>query len=195
MKLRFLFSDFILLHSVLFGQTIKRINGSTLYSDSLTLKIRHLMDVAKVSGVGVSVFNNNQPVYSKTFGLSDVQNKIPLKRNSEMYACSFAKTIFAYIAMQFVQDKLINLDKPLVNYLPKDLVDYKIAGWRRVYEDLKGDDRYKKITARMCLTHTTGFPNWRWFEEDKKMKFKFDPGTRYSYSGEGLYLLQFVIEQ
>ena len=30
---------------------------------------------------------------------------------------------------------------------------------------------------------------------DKKIKFKFDPGTRYSYSGEGLYLLQFVIEQ
>ena len=41
----------------------------------------------------------------------------------------------------------------------------------------------------------TGFPNWRWFEADKKIKFKFDPGTRYSYSGEGLYLLQFVIEQ
>ena len=47
----------------------------------------------------------------------------------------------------------------------------------------------------MCLTHTTGFPNWRWFEADKKLKIKFDPGTRYAYSGEGLYLLQFVIEQ
>jgi len=47
----------------------------------------------------------------------------------------------------------------------------------------------------MCLTHTTGFPNWRWFEADGKLKFRFEPGTRYSYSGEGLYLLQFVIEQ
>jgi len=47
----------------------------------------------------------------------------------------------------------------------------------------------------ICLSHTTGLPNWRWFEPDKKLKIKFDPGTRYSYSGEGIYLLQFVIEQ
>ena len=97
--------------------------------------------------------------------------------------------------MQFVQEKVIDLDKPLVEYLTKPLPEYKINGWRKGYQDLKDDDRYKKITARMCLTHTTGFPNWRWFEADKKIKFKFDPGTRYSYSGEGLYLLQFVIEQ
>jgi CubicO group peptidase (beta-lactamase class C family) len=97
--------------------------------------------------------------------------------------------------MQFVQEKVIDLDKPLVEYLNKPLTEYNIPGWRRGYQDLKNDDRYKKITARMCLTHTTGFPNWRWFETDKKLKFKFDPGTRYSYSGEGLYLLQFVIEQ
>lgn len=45
------------------------------------------------------------------------------------------------------------------------------------------------------MTHTTGFPNWRWFEADTKLKIKFEPGSRYSYSGEGLYLLQFVIEQ
>ncbi|RYZ17880.1 MAG: class A beta-lactamase-related serine hydrolase, partial [Chitinophagaceae bacterium] len=44
-------------------------------------------------------------------------------------------------------------------------------------------------------THTTGFPNWRWFEPDRKLKFRFDPGTRYAYSGEGIYLLQFVLEQ
>lgn len=97
--------------------------------------------------------------------------------------------------MQFVQEKVIDLDKPLVEYLSKPLPDYKIKGWRRGYHDLVNDERYKKITARMCLTHSTGFPNWRWFEPDKKLKIKFEPGSRYSYSGEGLYLLQFVIEQ
>jgi serine-type D-Ala-D-Ala carboxypeptidase/endopeptidase len=97
--------------------------------------------------------------------------------------------------MQYIQEKVIYLDKPLVDYLTKPLPDYKINGFRRGYQDLKDDKRYEKITARMCLTHTTGFPNWRWFESDKKLKIKFEPGTRYSYSGEGLYLLQFVIEQ
>jgi CubicO group peptidase (beta-lactamase class C family) len=97
--------------------------------------------------------------------------------------------------MQLVQENVIQLDKPLQEYLSKPLPDYIIPGWNRGYKDLSNDDRYKKITARMCLDHSTGFPNWRWFESDKKLKIRFDPGSKYSYSGEGIYLLQFVIEQ
>src|SRR5690606_22085984 len=71
--------------------------------------------------------------------------------------------------------------------------------WRG-YHDLKGNTRYKAITARMCLAHTTGFPNWRFLTEKGydakgKLYFQFEPGTRYSYSGEGMSLLQFVLEQ
>lgn len=195
MKFTVLSALLILIQHTIIGQTIKRIDGTNLQADSLTNKIERLMQAANVSGVSISIYNENEPVYSKTFGLADVKRKVSLEQNSEMYACSFAKTVFAYIAMQFIQEKIIDLDKPLVEYLTKDLTDYKIDGWNRGYQDLKGDDRYKRITARMCLTHTTGFPNWRWFESDRKLKFKFDPGTRYSYSGEGLYLLQFVLEQ
>lgn len=178
-----------------FGQYINRIDGSKINVDSLNAKILYLTKTANVSGTAISIFNNNKPVFSRTYGLANVQKNIPLQPSSVMYGASLAKMVFAYIAMQFVQEKVIDLDKPLVEYLNKPLPDYKINGWNRGYQDLKNDDRYKKITARMCLTHTTGFPNWRWFEADKKLKFKFDPGTRYSYSGEGLYLLQFVIEQ
>lgn len=153
------------------------------------------MNDANVSGMAVAVFNDNKPVFAKTFGLANIPEKIPFKSSSVMYAASFAKMVFAYVVMQCVDEKLIDLDKPLVDYLSKPLPDYKINGWKRGYHDLKDDERYKKITARMCLTHTTGFPNWRWFEPDGKLKFRFDPGTRYSYSGEGLYLLQFVLEQ
>lgn len=191
----FLATILVSFSTIAFGQTLKRIDGSKLTVDSLKTKIEYLMETANVSGVAISIFNGNKPVFSKTFGLADVQKNIPFQQSSVMYGASFAKTVFAYIAMQFVQEKIIDLDKPLVEYLAKPLPDYKINGWRKGYQDLKDDDRYKKITARMCLTHTTGFPNWRWFEADKKLKFKFDPGTRYSYSGEGLYLLQFVIEQ
>lgn len=181
--------------TICFGQKLKRIDGSKISADSLNTKVAYLMKAANVSGVAISVFNNNKPVYSKTFGLAVVQKNIAFQSTSVMYAASFAKMVFAYIAMQYVQEKVIDLDKPLVEYLNKPLPDYKINGWNRGYHDLKNDKRYEKITARMCLTHTTGFPNWRWFETDRKLKFIFDPGTRYSYSGEGLYLLQFVIEQ
>jgi D-alanyl-D-alanine-carboxypeptidase/D-alanyl-D-alanine-endopeptidase len=185
----------VLLPAILSAQTIKRIDGSAITGDSLTAKIEYLMKAANVCGAAVSVFNDNQPVYSKTFGYADVPKHTPWLPNSELYACSLSKAVFAYVVMQLVQDKVIDLDKPLVDYLPKPLTEYKISGYKQGYQDLVGDDRYKKITARMCLDHTTGFPNWRWFEPDMKLRIKYDPGTRYGYSGEGIYLLQFVIEQ
>jgi hypothetical protein len=46
----------------------------------------------------------------------------------------------------------------------------------------------------MVLSHTTGFPNWRWFQDDKKLTINFEPGSRYAYSGEGIVLLQLVVE-
>lgn len=195
MKFKLLLFTFIFHYIVAEAQSIKRINGSTISGDSLTMRVQHLMQIANVSGVAISLFNNNEPVYSKTFGLANVQQDIQLLPNTEMYGASFSKMVFAYIVMQFVQDKIIDLDKPLVEYLPTSLPDYKFDSKYKGYQDLKDDERYKKITARMCLTHTTGFPNWRWFEPNQKLKIKFDPGTRYSYSGEGIYLLQFVLEQ
>ena len=45
----------------------------------------------------------------------------------------------------------------------------------------------------MCLTHSTGFSNFWFIEPDQKLHIHFDPGTQFSYSGEGI-LLQFVIE-
>ena len=62
------------------------------------------------------------------------------------------------------------------------------------YQDLADDPRWKKITPRMYLTHSTGFNNFWFMEPDFKLHIHFDPGTRFSYSGEGIVLLQFVIE-
>jgi serine-type D-Ala-D-Ala carboxypeptidase/endopeptidase len=194
-KFKLLFLVTIFHFVVAQGQTLKRIDGSTISNDSLTSRVQHLMQMANVSGVAISVCNDNQPVYSKTFGFANVRKKILLSPDAEMYGASLAKMVFAYIVMQYVQDKIIDLDKPLVEYLPKPLPDYKFEDKYEGYQDLKDDERYKKITARMCLTHTAGFPNWRFFAPDQKLFIKFDPGTRYSYSGEGIYLLQFVLEQ
>lgn len=178
-----------------FGQNLERLDGSSLSVDSLHAKVEYLMKVANVSGVAIAVFNDNSSVFTHTYGLAQVPNNTLMQTSSVMYAASLAKAVFAYIVMQYVQEEILDLDIPLVTYLSKPLPDYDFQGWQKGYHDLKDDGRYQQITARMCLTHTTGFPNWRWFEDDRKLKIKFDPGTRYSYSGEGLNLLQFVIEQ
>jgi serine-type D-Ala-D-Ala carboxypeptidase/endopeptidase len=176
-------------------QPIRRIDGTTLTADSLEKKIGYLMGTANVCGLAISVFNHNQPVFTRAFGLADVPNHIPLQDSTVLYAASESKMVFAYVVMQLVQEKVLDLDRPLVSYLDSPLVAYHFPGKYKGYQDLAGDERYKTITARMCLDHTTGFPNWRWFEPDQKLHINTDPGTRYSYSGEGLVLLQFVIEK
>jgi hypothetical protein len=42
----------------------------------------------------------------------------------------------------------------------------------------------------MALTHSTGFHNFWFIEPDQKLRIHFDPGSRYSYSGEGFSLLE-----
>jgi CubicO group peptidase (beta-lactamase class C family) len=46
----------------------------------------------------------------------------------------------------------------------------------------------------MCLEHSTGFSNFWFIEPDQKLHIHFEPGTHFSYSGEGFILLQFVVE-
>lgn len=47
----------------------------------------------------------------------------------------------------------------------------------------------------MLLTHSSGFANFAFLEPDRKLRLHFAPGSRYAYSGEGLMLLQFVLER
>jgi CubicO group peptidase (beta-lactamase class C family) len=72
--------------------------------------------------------------------------------------------------------------------LPKPLPEYD------AHQDLSDDPRYKLITARMLLSHTSGFPNFRGLNHDRKLNINFAPGSRYAYSGEGIELLQLVVE-
>lgn len=177
------------------AQSINRLDARPINATELTSYIRKLMDTAKVAGLCIVVFNNNKPVYSKTFGYANLPKKEIFTDTSHLYGASFSKAVFTYLVMQLVGEGIINLDKPLVQYLPKSLLSYTFPGKLKNYQDLEGDKRYEKITARMCLDHTTGFPNFRWFEPDKKLRIKFTPGTRVSYSGEGMYLLQVVIQE
>jgi CubicO group peptidase (beta-lactamase class C family) len=177
------------------AQKIRRLDNSTIYAEVLTQKIQHLVDTARVSGVEIAVFNRRKPVYTKAFGYASVPGRIALDTSAVFYAASFSKAVFAYLVMQLVEKKILYLDTPLVHYLTRPLYEYSLNNTGKSYADLKGDVRVKKITARMCLSHTTGLPNYREYEPDQKLRFRAEPGSRYIYSGEGIYLLQFVIEQ
>ena len=164
------------------------LDGRTLRPADIDQTVQQLMDSAKVPGLAVALLEDNKVRYLHTYGYRNLATHAPLEPQTAMYAASFSKAVFAYLVMQLVQEKRLDLDKPMAGYLPKPIPEYE------AYRDLAGDARWPRLTARMALTHTTGLPNWRWIEPDKKLRFKFEPGARYGYSGEGLQLLQVVVE-
>src|SRR5579872_4728370 len=157
---------------------------------SIDSMVQKLMDTAHVTGLCLGIVEGDRPAYIHAYGY---KNK-PLHQLNDtatcFYGASLSKAVFAYLMMKLVDRGVIDLDKPLYAYLPKPIPEYD------KYKDLAGDDRWKLLTARICLDNSTGFPNWRWFNPDgsNKLKFFFTPGQRYAYSGEGLTLLQLVVE-
>lgn len=119
-----------------------------------------------------------------------------LNEATVMYGASLTKAVFAYTVMQLVDEGRLGLDQSIAELLPRPLPDYPDA--EDLYADytpLKGDERWRKLTPRILLTHSSGFANFGFLEPDEKLRFHFDPGTRYAYSGDGLILLQFVLER
>lgn len=187
---------FINLTFITRSQSITRLNKSKISFVSLNKKITSLVKAANVHGLAVTVFNNNEPVYKKTFGYKSLGTKEPIKTNTIFYGASFSKAVFAVLVMKLVEEGVLDLDKPLQDYLTKPIFEYTpLKKWHDNYSDLRNDTLYTKITARMCLDHTSGFPNWRWFEPDEKLRVKLSPGKRFNYSGEGLVYLQVVLEK
>ncbi|WP_276496966.1 serine hydrolase domain-containing protein [Pontibacter litorisediminis] len=178
------------------AQTITKLDGSKVTATALDQRINQLMQEAQVQGLAVAIFNQNQPVYKKAFGYKNLQAKEPLKTSTNLYGASLSKAVFAVLVMKLVEEGGLELDKPLQEYLPKPIYSYAPqTKWHDDYSALKNDSLYQYITARMCLAHTSGFPNWRWYEEDQQLRVKYKPGTKYSYSGEGLVYLQVVLEK
>ena len=187
---------YFLLHSYLSAQTITRLNNSRISANELDKKIHQLMKDASVTGLAVCIFNDNKPVYNKVFGFKSTATKESLQLNTNFYGASLSKAVFAVLVMKLVEEKIIDLDKPLQDYLSQPVYDYgKGSSWGEDFTSLKDEPLYKKVTARHCLSHSSGFANWRWFEPDQKLHIHFEPGSQYSYSGEGLVYLQFVLEK
>jgi CubicO group peptidase (beta-lactamase class C family) len=168
--------------------TITRLDGSKISALEIDGTMTRLMSAAEVTGAGIAVFNHGKIAYMKAYGFRDKAKNLPLTEDSVMSAASLSKVAFTYAVLQLADEGRLDLDKPVYQYLAKPLPEYPN------YVDLANDPRYQRITARMLLSHTGGFANWRWFEDDRKLRIHFEPGSRYAYSGEGISLLQLVVE-
>src|SRR5579863_10472182 len=164
---------------------------------AIDAKVGRIMARTHANGMAVAVIDHGKVGYVHAYGIRNAKGD-PLTTDTVMYGASLTNAVFAYTVMQLVDQGRIKLDTPLKDDLDTPLPSYgpdaAFPDKYGPYKDLADDPRWEKITPRMCLTHSTGFSNFWFIEPDQKLHIHFEPGTHFSYSGEGFILLQFVVE-
>ena len=161
---------------------------------ALDAQIARAMAATGAKGLAMAVIDDGRVVYVGSHGVRNAAGD-PLQPDTIMYGASLTKATFAYMVMQLVEEGRLDLDRPIAEYLKQPLPSYPTEDNYAPWSDLASDERWRKLTPRILLTHSAGFANFAFLEPDGKLRIHFDPGSRYAYSGEGFILLQFVIER
>ena len=144
---------------------------------ALAREIPRLLRVSGIPGLSMAVVQDGRVVWAGAFGTVNDSAQTPLDAGTVFEAASLSKPVFAYLVLRLADRGEFDLDRPLFEMLE--------------YPRLAHDERYKRITARIVLSHGTGLPNWG----GEKLTLRFDPGTAYGYSGEGFVFLQKALER
>lgn len=145
--------------------------------EELLSEIPTLMELATIPGLAFAVVEAGR-FTPYVFGLARRELLVDVGTSTLFEAASLGKPVFAGAVLRLVDAGVINLDRPLSEYA--SLPDVTTP-------------RARAITARHVLSHTTGLPNWRL--EAGPLVPATEPGSQFSYSGEGIFYLQRVVEQ
>jgi CubicO group peptidase (beta-lactamase class C family) len=133
----------------------------------------------KVPAVGIGIIRDGKLREVRVYG--ELQKGVPAPYDTIWNVASLTKPVVTMLTLKLVAEGKWQLDQPLARY------------W--IDPDLAADPRAKLLTTRHVLSHTTGFPNWRWNDASKKLSFHADPGTKFGYSGEGFEYLRKALEK
>lgn len=136
-----------------------------------------LMQLASVPGMSAAVVDRGD-LSARGHGVRRAGADDRVDADTIFEAASLSKPVFAYVVMQLVSAGTLDLDRTLGSYLPLPNAS---------------DERAKAITIRHALSHSGGWQNWR-TQRDPTLVSAFTPGSRFSYSGEGYYFIQRIVE-
>ncbi len=148
-----------------------------------------------VAGLAIGIVKDGQ-VYARGFGVKDITTQEPVTANSLFHLASISKTFVATAVMQLVEWGRLELDTPLITYLPDFVLD---------------DNRFRQITIRQMLSHTAGMPDtddygWDRPEYDDRALERYvhslanekliaAPGEKFSYSNIAFEVLGLLISR
>jgi CubicO group peptidase (beta-lactamase class C family) len=166
-------------------------NAPDRYRDQLQPQIERFLKQEKVPGLAIAIVENYRVVYAQGFGEASLARPSdPVSTRTLFHVASTPKPFVATAVMQLVEKGIVDLDAPVVKYLPYFRLD---------------DGRYRSITVRQMVTHSSGMPDVENYEWDKPQyddgaleryvrslstyKLLFAPGARFSYSNMAFDLL------
>jgi CubicO group peptidase (beta-lactamase class C family) len=132
------------------GSTAAQFNKK--FSKPLDSSIKKTVESSRMPGLAIAIVHKDNEVYSRAFGVRDVETNAPLTTNDLFHWASVTKPFVATAAMQLVEQGKLDLDEKVTAYLPYFRMN---------------DPAYKEITVRHLLTHTAGMPDVRDYEWNK----------------------------
>ncbi|MBK1896044.1 serine hydrolase [Chryseobacterium paridis] len=110
-----------------------------------TWTIESRMKYYNVPAVSIAVIRNSKVIWSKAYGLADIENKTPATTQTLFQVASMSKPVSAYAALKEVELGKINADADVNTYLKS----WKIPDNQFTKE--------KKVTLKNIVSHTAGF--------------------------------------
>ncbi len=159
-------------------------------------EIWQAINSGKCGSATAAIMVDGQVVYAEGFGMANREKSIPVDTATLFNIGSISKVYVATAIMLLVDDGVVSLDKPVTDYLP----EFRMA-----------DNRYKKITVRMLLNHSSGMPGSEYansigFKYDDNIKqatlntlarshLKHEPGAMTVYCNDGFTLAEMIVER
>ncbi|MBY0502310.1 MAG: serine hydrolase [Bryobacteraceae bacterium] len=187
----------------LLGQTGPAVPDLALYDQAVT----RILTKYQIPGAALSIAKDGRLVYTRGFGVADVETREPVQPDSLFRIASVSKPLTAVGVLKLVEDGKLTLETRVLSYIGRRAT---------------ADARYNDITVRHLLQHSGGLDLDLWqfdpsFPDRKtllalganlppsrgdvlnfvltNLPLAFAPGTKYAYSNVGYMFLTEVIEK
>lgn len=120
--------------------------------EKLNLLINNFIKESSMPGVAVGIIEKGELIYSKGFGIMNINNQEPVTETTIFHMASISKPFVATGIMQLVEQGKLSLNDTVVQHLP--------------YFKIKGEG-YETITIKEILSHISGMPDVTDYEWDK----------------------------
>ena len=115
---------------------------------TIEMMVPAMMEHFSIPGVTIALVHANTDfTWTAGFGYADTRAGIPVDEHTLFSLASISKTFTAIAVMQLVEQGIVDLDEPIVTYLPQ---------FSQLPDVLYGTGDYRNITVRMLLAHASG---------------------------------------